>query len=175
MKKFTTALAIIGLVLVLGAANYTIASRQAVVDNGREILLPLRPVDPRSLMQGDYMRLRYVDTVFPEPGSSDSVARNGRFVLLLDSDNVASFSRLDDGSQLRSNETLLKYKLRGTSGTMKLGAETFFFQEGYAEHYDRARFAVLHVQDNGRSVLVGLANEEHEQIVIDNDQVADGV
>ena len=45
--------------LVLGGVNWSILAKERIKDNGESILLALAPVDPRSLMQGDYMALRF--------------------------------------------------------------------------------------------------------------------
>ena len=47
------------LVLVLGAVNWSIFAKERIKTNGERIFLALAPVDPRSLMQGDYMALRF--------------------------------------------------------------------------------------------------------------------
>ena len=46
-------------VLVLGAVNWSILAKERIKTNGERIFLALAPVDPRSLMQGDYMALRF--------------------------------------------------------------------------------------------------------------------
>ncbi len=164
MKHWPRWLAVVGLVLVLGAANYTISERQQVVDHGRPLLLELRPVDPRSLMQGDYMALRYAQTLFPPTGMTDNMPGRGVFVVKVDEHNVATFSRLDDGSALRQDEARLRYKLLDRNGDASLGAESYFFQEGRADDFANARFGVLHVDTAGNSVLVGLADEQFQLI-----------
>ena len=45
------------LLLVLAVVNGAILKKQAVVESGERVVLKLAPVDPRSLMQGDYMIL----------------------------------------------------------------------------------------------------------------------
>jgi uncharacterized membrane-anchored protein len=159
-------LALAGLVVVLGATNYTILQRQQVIDGGQPILLSLRPVDPRSLMQGDYMVLRYAEEVFPGRAYRHSLQRKGAFVVALDGNNVATFARVHDGRKLTENEALLQYKQVDARGTIRLGAESFFFQEGNAELFSTARFGVLHVDDSGKSVLVGLADEAWQSITV---------
>ena len=44
--------------IILALANYSIYSRERLLTEGNLVLLQLAPVDPRSLMQGDYMALR---------------------------------------------------------------------------------------------------------------------
>ncbi len=144
---------------MLGVANYTILKRQQVVDHGRPVLLELRPVDPRSLIQGDFMRLAYAEAAFPPAEGRTDLPRRGSFIIALDGDNVATFARLDDGGSLGPAEARLKYKLVDSSGGIRLGAESFFFEEGQAERFANAEYGVLHVDENGNSVLVGLADE----------------
>jgi uncharacterized membrane-anchored protein len=169
MKSGATWLVLIGAVVVLGSANYTIWQRQQVVDNGRPVLLELRPVDPRSLVQGDYMALAYADAVFPEPEARSRLPRRGSFIVALDADNVATFSRLDDGGLLGPEEVRIRYKLVDRFGGMRLGAESFFFQEGQAGLFGNAEYGVLHVDEAGNSVLMGLADENKQLLGVDED------
>ena len=53
------ALVIAAGVLLLAAVNWGIYSRERLLASGRVVMLELAPVDPRSLMQGDYMALRF--------------------------------------------------------------------------------------------------------------------
>ncbi|KAA0891152.1 GDYXXLXY domain-containing protein [Pusillimonas sp. ANT_WB101] len=50
---------LVGLALVLGLANATIYQKEQILAHGERVVLELAPVDPRSLMQGDYMALRF--------------------------------------------------------------------------------------------------------------------
>lgn len=159
MNRLSTWLVLLGAVLVLTVANYTIWQRQQVVDNGQPILLELRPVDPRSLIQGDFMALAYADSVFPPSAMRPELPGRGSFIVSLDARNMATFARLDDGSQPGPAEARIKYKLVDRFGGIKLGAESFFFEEGQAAIYSNAEYGLLHVDEVGNSVLVGLADE----------------
>ena len=167
MRRISTWLVLAGLVLVLGVANNAIWKKEQVLESGREVLLELRPVDPRSLIQGDYMQLAYAEMVFPDEATLESMPRKGTIVLALDADKVGSFTRLDDGSPLAANELRLQYKLLLQSWgprSVRIGAESFLFQEGQAEVYADARYGVLRVDETGGSVLVGLADEAQQLI-----------
>ena len=69
----------IGALLVLGAVNYSILGKESVKREGVVVYLDLAPRDPRSIMQGDYMTLRFrlaqdiLSTVKPLPseGATD--------------------------------------------------------------------------------------------------------
>lgn len=143
----------LGLALVLGLVGGLIAAKEATLADGRLVLLELAPVDPRSLMQGDYMVLRYAisDRIdFQDPPWPD----DGHVVLGVDPDGVGTLRRLDDGRALAEDEVRLRYRVRGRQ--TRLGAESFFFEEGTAEIYVGARYGGLRVAPDGESVLVGL-------------------
>ena len=46
-------------IALLGAVNYKVQQFEDVLANGKPVVLKIAPVDPRSLMQGDYMVLNY--------------------------------------------------------------------------------------------------------------------
>ncbi len=84
------------------------------------MVAPLSPVDPRSLMQGDYMDLRYeIARKLPE-----SIPRVEKIVLRLDGNQVGHFVSLDPQKPLGPNQILLRYLRRGKS--IHLGAALFF-------------------------------------------------
>src|SRR5690554_3642735 len=57
------------LCLVLAVACYLVYGFERTLRDGQLVLLELAPVDPRSLMQGDYMALRFaVDAQLPDFG-----------------------------------------------------------------------------------------------------------
>ena len=58
MKNIKWWIILINLILLLVYFNGSILSKEDLLKNGKLILLELAPVDPRSLMQGDYMSLR---------------------------------------------------------------------------------------------------------------------
>jgi uncharacterized membrane-anchored protein len=152
-----------GLLLVLGVANAAILQKQRIADSARLILLELRPIDPRSLMQGDYMSLAFADTVALPPQGAD-LPEDGIAIVALDGNGVASFVRLDDGAPLAANEARLRFTGRTPDGRLDYGTDAFFFQEGAAPLYAEARYGMFRVDDTGHSVLVGLADETGEEI-----------
>ena len=57
MKKYSRILIIANLILLLGYFNWSVYQKEQTLKEGQLVLLQLAPVDPRSLMQGDYMGL----------------------------------------------------------------------------------------------------------------------
>ncbi|MCE7870249.1 hypothetical protein DYH09_07705 [bacterium CPR1] len=144
----------LGLVLALGIPNLLIAQKEMLLARGQPVLLELALVDPRSLMQGDYMRLRYA--------LASRVSGSGRMVIQLDARGVAQFVRPYEGGPLAPGELLLRY--RAAEGEPRLAAESYFFQEGQAEHFAAARYGELRVTPEGDSVLVGLRDADLEKL-----------
>jgi len=154
-----SAIAIIACVGVLGLVDWTIARRERHLREGRTVYLELAPVDPRSLMQGDYMALRFAlaNAVAGSAGVGDD-----HLVVRLDERSVASFVRVDDGTPLAPDELRLRYRIR--NGQAKFATNAFFFQEGDAELYDSARYGEFRVDDDGELLLTGLRGRALEPL-----------
>ncbi|MDR0291522.1 MAG: GDYXXLXY domain-containing protein [Elusimicrobium sp.] len=124
--------------LICAALVYAVWQKEMVLKNGQTFYMELRPTDPRSLMQGDYMALRYAE---------DS------FCLKLDDKNIARAYECDRCIC----KIVLKHK-----------PDSFFFQEGHAEIYSRAKYAILKGSDNGVQItsvlLAGLADENLKEL-----------
>ena len=146
-----------GLLLVLGVPAGLIAHKELVLASGTTMLLRLAPRDPRSLMQGDYMELRYAIAADVEKQTQGWPA-DGALVVTLDENGVATFVRRHADTPLAAGERLLRYRLRGT--WLRLGAESFFFQEGQGGLYAAGRYGELRVAPDGESVLVALRDDQ---------------
>lgn len=150
-----------GLAIVLLGPTALIIQKESLLATGKPVLLELAPVDPRSLMQGDYMVLNYA--ISRDRGWNRGWPHDGRLVLRLDEQGVGQFVRFHDPNfPLAQDEFLLRYRLR--NGRVRLGAEAFFFQEGQARLYEGARYGELRVASNGTSVLVGLRDKDREPL-----------
>jgi uncharacterized membrane-anchored protein len=57
MKPLTRILVIINLIIVLAYTVYYVQAKETILAEGELLLFELAPVDPRSLIQGDYMVL----------------------------------------------------------------------------------------------------------------------
>lgn len=145
-------------VVVLIASHYSIYQRERLVREGQVVLLELAPVDPRSLMQGDYMALRFAVT--NAAGLANDVPRvgSGHVVLRVADNGVASFVRLDAGAPLAADEVRMRYRMR--AGTMKFATNAFFFQEGDANRYTAARYGAFRVAADGEAILTELRDEK---------------
>ncbi len=146
--RYSRILLVIGVVLVLGAVNWSILAKERIKANGERIYLALAPVDPRSLMQGDYMALR-----FAIADRIDSTA-SGSAPLLVDSKGIAILNPDSATEGLR-----IRYRVR--NGQIWLGTNAYFFEEGSAGSFTEARFGEFRVdRASGEAVLVGLADQD---------------
>ena len=157
---------IVTTLLVLGSLNWMIIAKERILKTGRTVLCELAPVDPRSLMQGDYMILGYA---VAEDASSRIPAdtHDGHLILSLNRNDVASFERIDDESPLAENEVRITFRRRRSSfwrSRIRIGAESYFFQEGRADDFDKAKYGELKVAPNGECILIGLRDENRKKL-----------
>jgi uncharacterized membrane-anchored protein len=147
---FTRALIGLGALLVLGAVNVSIYEKEQIKAHGETIYLELAPVDPRSLMQGDYMALR-----FALARDIDPLQHPGNSVpLKLDENRVATL----DPSARKGGGLRMRFRLR--SGDVWLGTNAYFFEEGSANRFAGARYGEFRIDPrSGEAVLVGLRDE----------------
>jgi uncharacterized membrane-anchored protein len=139
-------------ILVLGVVNHSIFAKEHIRRHGERILLELAPVDPRSLMQGDYMALRFTlaNQIRAETG--------GTVPVVLDAHRVA---QLDP--EARPESLRLRYRIR--QGQVWLGTNAYFFEEGDAERFAGARYGEFRVDRNtGEAVLVGMAGPDFRSL-----------
>jgi len=153
--RIRNALLWLGLLLVLGTVNYRIFQKERLLNASRTAFFQLGPRDPRSLIQGDYMALRYR---LPESLGSSTLPRSGMLVFVTDQRQIATITRLHSrGNPLKADEDIVNYQKR--NGNLFLGTDAFFFQEGHAHYYTTARYGELQVSGSGESVLVNLRDE----------------
>ena len=149
-----TAIVAAGL-LVLAQVHYLIAHKEGIRAHGQLIFLSLAPVDPRSLMQGDYMTLNFELARNLNVGLTDSQRQRGgtfRAPLQIDQRGIAVLAKVANA------KPALRYKLRGEQ--IWLGTNGYFFEEGSAKKYEAARFGAFRLDpDSGEAVMVALADE----------------
>ncbi|MBR9923966.1 GDYXXLXY domain-containing protein [Vreelandella venusta] len=151
--------------VVLAVVNWAIWQKEHHLAEGEIVYLELAPVDPRSLMQGDYMVLsfalanrirmqRAIDRHEEAGGNVMPTAANGRVIVRLDEASIAHFQRLDDGTPLGDDERRLRYRLR--NGNVRFATDAFFFQEGHAERFEPARYGQFRANEQGELLLEAL-------------------
>lgn len=175
-----------GLVLMLAVANTLIIQKEQILAHGERVVLELAPVDPRSLMQGDYMALRF--EVADELGrrlragpAHDSqvalaIARRGGYMQLRpDADGVFRLvgmaASADEAAQsgdvsdadVPGRTIVLAYRITPT-GDVQIGTDAWFFPEGQASRYERAKYGEFRVSRQGTGILLRMLDEQRQPL-----------
>lgn len=150
-------------ILVFAALNYSIYEKEEILANGDVVYLELAPLDPRSLIQGDYMSLRYKIERLDRFKELKDEHRKGFLVIKPDQNNEAQFVRFYDNKTLHEGEKLLRYYRQ--RGGLKIVPNSFLFQEGHAMRYNLAQYGVFKFSENlGDYLLTGLADQNRKII-----------
>ena len=169
-RRWERIIVVAALVLILALVNWSIWSKERHLAEGEVVFLELAPVDPRSLMQGDYMALRFAlaNRVWSaryanQYAGSERDAADGYVIVRLDAQRVGHFERLGSpAATLAEDEMLLRYRLR--NGQVQFATDAFFFQEGHAERYEPARYGQFRVNEKGEPLLVALHDAGLERL-----------
>lgn len=155
VARLGVAVSLLGVLLVV---NVGIWQKEQLIRAGRPVFVELAPVDPRSLMQGDYMALNYrLGAELERQLELLSTLQRPHVMARLDERGVARLERLAGADAAGAGELLIE--LTPKNGRWVLVSDAWFFREGEAERWQAARYGEFRVDDTGRALLVGLADE----------------
>lgn len=157
--------------VVLG---WMIIDRIGLIKNGREIVLPIVPVDPRSLFRGDYVRLSYDVSRVPGELFKESASSGDKIYVTIQKTSDGSYKPV--GASMRLPDSVLpdQVVLQGrlqygdlAAGRVppfvgvRYGIESYFVPEDtglFLEDLARSKkmAAVVAVDRDGRSAIKGL-------------------
>jgi uncharacterized membrane-anchored protein len=179
MKKLSLLprlICLLTLAVFFAGYNLSIASKEALLEQGTVMLLELRPVDPLSLLQGFYMALNFEAEIdisdeleLPKGASAQDRPETGLAIMRAAGGGEYVFARIyNAGEALAENEHLLAFKIvySNFNSVVHIGGGSFFFEEGYEQLYSRARYAEFRVAENGASVLKQLCDQNKNVIAI---------
>jgi uncharacterized membrane-anchored protein len=147
------------LTAVLAVANLGIWQKERLIATGQPVFVELAPVDPRSLMQGDYMALAFRLPADVETRVEGLASAQRPFVVARrDAQGIATLLRADDGQPLADGE--LRIELTPKDSRWVLVTDAWFFKEGEAERWARARYGEFRVDSSGKALLVGLRGDK---------------
>ncbi|MBH9967925.1 GDYXXLXY domain-containing protein [[Bacillus] enclensis] len=148
-----------------GWIGYQVYSNETLLQNGETILLELQPVDPRSLLQGDYVQLNYTISQLERT----SIEGNGPITIVLRKNAQGHHEYTGvyslDGEwntsyEKKSGDVLLTGKVTGSwdhTTQVTYGIEHFFIPEGTGVDVEgKVKTAVVKVSDKGDGILVRL-------------------
>ena len=148
---------------------------EALIRHGERLLIRLAPVDPRSLLQGDYMALAFElspdSARAPENRPMDQREAEPRArpatyaVFRLAANGVASVQRLEyDESRPALAADERRIRLGHKRGQPFLVTDAWHFKEGTGERWARAAYGDFRLRSDGRTLLVGLADAQRQPI-----------
>lgn len=136
-----------------------IFQKEAVLRNGTDIVLKVEPVDPRSLLQGDYVQLSY------NISQVESFDLPNKVYVLVEEDQKGIYQikeiydTIEEAKDEKTgnNQAILTGKVNGD--TIHYGIENFFIEEGTgAEVEQNAKFATITVGSNGDAILKSVSS-----------------
>ncbi|PTV44290.1 GDYXXLXY protein [Acinetobacter oleivorans] len=165
MKKyFSLILALATILIFVGL----VVKNEWHLHHSKSIFIELRPVDPRSILQGDYMALAYelnLQSLKALAGSEsealDQVIFNHSSVpakVILDSQNRVVRTILDSNNSVAGQSLILKNP-ENRLQALYPASRSFLFAEGLAQCYQKAKYAEFKVNTTGEAILFDLRGE----------------
>lgn len=159
---------VVTIIATLAVVNAGIIQKQRLIHHGDLVYLKLAPVDPRSLMQGDYMRLRFAIMNTAQSAQRSEVDNSlpqlpEQGVITVDSDNIGQWHDFYHGQTLQDNQYLMDLKWQ--RHRVGLSTDAYFFEEGTAQTFEQAEYGGFRMNHSGDSVLVGLYDNQFKLLV----------
>jgi len=169
-----------GALLILAVANIGIWQKESLIADGRPVFIALEPVDPRSLIQGDYMSLNFLQLqnitgdiydfdklnptylvmrrdprglATPLRAYQSGVSNHENAVI---TDTPVQRPARQSVEHLAADEFLIELTPR--KGRWALVTDAWYFAEGEAGRWETAKYGDFRVLPNGKALLVGLAD-----------------
>ncbi len=154
--------------------------------NSQPIFIKLRPVDPRSILQGDYMALRYQlhikgnseitrgsdiseEQQAQREALNDFIHNKHKILAYVALDDKRDNKRIVTSTNLQSSDNqhtqplMIKNPNNYLDG-LYVSSKTFLFAEGLADCYQRAKYAKIQVDDKGNAILASLVGEDLKEL-----------
>ena len=182
MKKI---LIVVNIVLLFVITGFFAQKEESYKKLDSYFYLERRPVDPRSLLQGDYMTLNYdildqttefiyqnksydyyeeerkEETKEQKEKRELAEAKKAYIAIRLDGNKVAKFVKLTKEKTDEKDLLFVAYKSDGYN--VDINANSYLFQEGTWDKYENARYAKVVLVDN-KLRLIDLRDKDFKEI-----------
>lgn len=140
--------------------GYQYVTNEQLLREGALIKLELEPLDPRSILQGDYVRLHYTISNLPEFGEQLPIREKVLLLLSPNEEGVYEYAGyyVRDGKwnrpyEMKEDDVLIRATYYG-NGHFVYGIETYFVEEGTGRDLERfASVAYVRVSKNGNAIV----------------------
>jgi uncharacterized membrane-anchored protein len=166
MKKYFSLILTLATILFFAGL---VAKNEWHLHHSKSIFIQLKPVDPRSILQGDYMALAYelnLQSLKALSGSESEALDQAIFnhatvpaKVILDSQNRVVRTILDINNSFAGQSLILKNP-ENRLQALYPASRSFLFAEGLAECYQKAKYAEFKVNEKGEASLFDLRGEE---------------
>lgn len=157
MKKLLVVLNLILLIVVFG---YSVIKEENNLKKNT-FYIKTSPVDPRSLIQGDYMVLNYNIT---DSARIEAVnIRKGYIRIKINDLKIAEFIRVDKEYVPPSNNEI-SIQFQKNSSNIDIGVNSYLFQEGTGNKFQKAQYAEVIELKNGKLRLKSLLDKDFKII-----------
>jgi uncharacterized membrane-anchored protein len=127
--------------------NVQIVQKESIKNDGEVIYFKLAPVDPRAFMLGDYMALNFEHNLH---NYSDENIQT--FIVTLNDQKIVIDAEIYKGSTVKENQRLFKIQ-------DKLRPDRFYFQEGHAQSYEKAKYGLFRYVSPSQFLLDDMTDE----------------
>jgi len=159
-KLFIILVISIQLIFILG----TVYSNEKKLKSAKEIIVKLAPLDPRSIMQGDYVVLDYDISRAAQKAIKKKTLKKIK-VVLSPQNNLYVFDSILSPTQniiLKKDQVVMNGKITKRN-RVHFGIENFFVEEGTGLEIERkAKFATLKVTSKGDAFITKLLEKVPE-------------
>lgn len=153
MKKI---LVVLNLLLLMIAFGYSVVKEERNLKQ-KTFYIKTVPVDPRSLIQGDYMILNY-DITESARGEARNL-RKGYIRVRLNNLKVAEFMEVSK-EYLPSSDNEFSIQFHQNGSTIDIGVNSYLFQEGTGNRFQRAQYAEVIELKSGKLRLKHLLDKD---------------
>ncbi len=151
---------IVIIVLQLGFVSYQAFTNEALLKHGDVVKLELEPVDPRSMMQGDYIQLRYDISDLGEDIKGTTFHRQKIKVVLEEQNGIyhyAGYYKIGDLWNKPYEKAVNDVLINGIAYSPRditYGIESFFIPDGSGLEMERdIDYAYVRVGESGNAIL----------------------
>ncbi len=130
-----------------------IGVKETALRIGTEVVLQTVPVDPRSLLQGDYAILEYEIATMPSH-MRDARAGDSVYVMLVEAEGVWRGARYSGSQRLVEGRLFIKGRV-DRPGHLDFGIGTYFVPEGTGHIIERAQDVkvVVKLDTDGNAII----------------------
>ena len=148
-------------ILMVSFVTYNGVKNEIALQSGKEVRLALAPVDPRSMLQGDYVTLRYDISTLPD---TTDLPANKKIKVVLTPTSEGSY---EYGGYYKikghwnkpyesSDDDIVVNGTTYSDHDVQYGIESFFIPEGAGPVFEDKTVAIIKVSENGNALLIEL-------------------